>query len=116
MDGVTMTIKNKSHHLLIITGTVGAVLAAVCCATPLLAVLFAGHDSSAAVRERDSVKMILDRRILLSAWALLPAPRSTSVPAQVHALPSWNEGQTQTSITDFVALTPQRPTNGPWSI
>src|ERR1044072_4255113 len=48
--------------------------------------------------------MTLDRRILLSALALLPALRSTSAPAQGNdALPSWNEGPTKKSITDFVA-------------
>src|SRR5256886_11720556 len=49
----------------------------------------------------------VSRRILLSSLALLPALigplRPISVLAQAEALPSWNDGPTKTSITDFVA-------------
>jgi len=57
----------------------------------------------------------LSRRVLLSTLAALPvlgaALRSTPVQAQVRGdwLPSWNEGPTKASITDFVA----RVTSGP---
>ena len=48
--------------------------------------------------------MILNRRILLSTLALLPALRSTSASAQgADPLPSWNDGATKQSITNFVA-------------
>jgi hypothetical protein len=47
--------------------------------------------------------MTLDRRILLSTLALLPALRSTSVLAQADPLPSWNDGATKNAITTFVA-------------
>src|SRR3954451_4674949 len=47
--------------------------------------------------------MTVSRRILLSALAFLPALRSSSALAQADALPSWNEGATKTSITNFVA-------------
>ena len=55
--------------------------------------------------------MILNRRILLSTLALLPALRSTSAPAQgADPLPSWNDGATKQSITNFVArVTTQGP-------
>ena len=49
----------------------------------------------------------VSRRILLSALASLPVLigplRPISALAQADALPSWNEGPTKTSITDFVA-------------
>ena len=49
----------------------------------------------------------VSRRILLSSLALLPALagllRPISALAQAEALPSWNDGPTKTSITDFVA-------------
>ena len=49
----------------------------------------------------------LSRRFLLSAMAALPtliaALRSTSAQAQADPLPSWNDGATKKSITDFVA-------------
>ena len=49
----------------------------------------------------------VNRRILLSSMALLPALlgslRPISALAQADALPLWNEGPTKTSITDFVA-------------
>ena len=55
--------------------------------------------------------MILNRRILLSTLALLPALRSTSASAQgADPLPSWNDGATKQSITNFVArVTTQGP-------
>src|SRR6187431_3505345 len=55
--------------------------------------------------------MILNRRILLSTLALLPALRSTSALAQgADPLPSWNDGATRQSITSFVArVTTQGP-------
>ena len=49
----------------------------------------------------------LSRRILLSTLAVLPtlvgALRSTPAQAQADPLPSWNDGATKKSITDFVA-------------
>ena len=51
----------------------------------------------------------IDRRVLLSSLAMLPALsvalRSTSAVAQAQSdpLPSWNEGATKASIVDFVA-------------
>src|SRR5882724_641191 len=49
----------------------------------------------------------LNRRVLLSAMALLPALsgslRPISALAQTDALPSWNDGPAKTSITEFVA-------------
>jgi haloacid dehalogenase-like hydrolase len=49
----------------------------------------------------------LSRRFLLSSMAALPALvgvlHSTPVLAQSDPLPSWNEGATKKSITDFVA-------------
>jgi haloacid dehalogenase-like hydrolase len=49
----------------------------------------------------------VNRRVLLSAMALLPALsgslRPTSALAQTDALPSWNDGPAKTSIIEFVA-------------
>ena len=51
----------------------------------------------------------VDRRVLLSSFAILPllsaSFRSTSAVAQTQRdpLPSWNEGATKASILDFVA-------------
>jgi hypothetical protein len=49
----------------------------------------------------------LSRRLLLSTMALAPALtgllRSNSALAQADPLPSWNEGASKSSITDFVA-------------
>src|SRR3954447_21881101 len=47
--------------------------------------------------------MTVSRRILLSALAFLPALRSTSALAQADPLPSWNDGATKQSITNFVS-------------
>ena len=47
--------------------------------------------------------MTINRRVLLSSLALLPALRATSALAQTAVLPSWNEGPTKASIVDFVA-------------
>ncbi|MGB9370205.1 MAG: HAD family hydrolase [Xanthobacteraceae bacterium] len=46
--------------------------------------------------------MTFDRRILLSALALLPALRPTSALAQADALPSWNDTAPKKSIVEFV--------------
>src|SRR5688572_19114108 len=57
----------------------------------------------------------LSRRVLLSAFAVVPtliAPTAFSlVQAQTDPLPSWNDGATKKSITDFVArvTTPGSP-------
>ena len=56
----------------------------------------------------------LSRRVLLSTLAVLPAVigslRPTSAQSQSDPLPSWNEGATKKSITDFVArVTTQGP-------
>ena len=51
----------------------------------------------------------VDRRVLLSALAMLPllsaSLRSTSAVAQAQRdpLPSWNDGATKSSILDFIA-------------
>jgi phosphoserine phosphatase len=44
----------------------------------------------------------VNRRVLLSTMALLPALRPISALAQADALPSWNDGAAKTSITEFV--------------
>src|SRR6266576_6392627 len=53
------------------------------------------------------VSFDFNRRVLLSTLALLPALigslRPKSAVAQTDILPSWNDGPTKTSITDFVA-------------
>src|SRR5258705_10894903 len=72
-------------------------------------------SSCAAARQRKGAIMksivrlpVIDRRILLSSLAMLPAlsaaVRSPSALAQAgDALPSWNDGATKASILDFVA-------------
>ena len=51
-----MTIKDQNTgSLLITTGVVGAVVAAVCCATPLLAVLFGAIGLTAWLAKADYV-------------------------------------------------------------
>ena len=50
---------------------------------------------------------VLSRRFLLSTLAVMPALagllRTNSALAQADPLPSWNDGATKSSITDFVA-------------
>ncbi|MEW6451321.1 MAG: mercury resistance system transport protein MerF [Pseudomonadota bacterium] len=74
----------EGHRTLIATGAVDAVLAAICCATPLLALLFGGLGLTAWLAKADYVVM----PALLICLLLLGVGLYRRRPAQSSCAPS----------------------------